>query len=66
MTNNPPPADKLTAMLQQIKETPEVRKFIRSVEFSLPLLVQKALGEKISHMGKDAEAETTTGFSEVC
>ncbi|ECJ2985011.1 DUF3491 domain-containing protein, partial [Salmonella enterica subsp. salamae] len=62
MTNNPPPADKLTAMLQQIKETPEVRKFIRSVEFSLPLLIQKALGEKSAAWGKMLTPEQRQDF----
>ncbi|ATI83647.1 hypothetical protein CGA24_00660 (plasmid) [Salmonella enterica subsp. enterica] len=62
MTNNPPPADKLTAVLQQIKETPEVRKFIRSVEFSLPLLVQKALGEKTATWGKMQKPEQQQDF----
>ncbi|EFR8873503.1 DUF3491 domain-containing protein, partial [Salmonella enterica] len=62
MTNNPPPADKLTAMLQQIKETPEARKFIRSVEFSLPLLIQKALGEKSAAWGKMLTPEQRQDF----
>ncbi|EBI0478194.1 DUF3491 domain-containing protein, partial [Salmonella enterica subsp. enterica serovar Braenderup] len=62
MTNNPPPADKLTAMLQQIKETPDVRKFIRSVEFSLPLLVQKVLGEKTTTWGKMLTPEQRQDF----
>jgi len=62
MTQNPPPADKLTAMLQQIKETPEVRKFIRSVEYSLPLLIQKALGEKSAAWGKMLTPEQRQDF----
>ncbi|HDC1420444.1 TPA: hypothetical protein O7U53_004430, partial [Salmonella enterica] len=62
MTNNPPPADKLTAMLQQIKETPDVRKFIRNVEFSLPLLVQKVLGEKTTTWGKMLTPEQRQDF----
>ncbi|ECC9542939.1 hypothetical protein DTG28_25350, partial [Salmonella enterica subsp. salamae] len=59
---NPPKADELAAMLQQIKQTPEVQKFIRSVEFSLPLLVQKALGEKSGTWGKMLTPEQRQDF----
>ncbi|ECF6084931.1 DUF3491 domain-containing protein [Salmonella enterica subsp. houtenae] len=62
MTNNPPPANELTAILQQIKQIPEVRHFIRSVEFSLPLLIQKTLGEQSAAWGKMLEPEHRQNF----
>jgi len=52
MAQNPPPAADLTALLQQIRQNPGVQHFLRSVEFSLPLLVQKLLEKKSAVWGK--------------
>ncbi|ECJ2283052.1 hypothetical protein FNJ08_19525, partial [Salmonella enterica subsp. salamae] len=62
MVQNSPKANEITTTLQQIKQTPEVRSFIRSVEFSLPVLTQKALGEKAATWGKMQTPEQRQNF----
>ncbi|HAK3431742.1 TPA: hypothetical protein ACISY6_004526 [Salmonella enterica subsp. enterica serovar Eastbourne] len=64
MLQNPPKANELAAMLQQIKQAPEVRHFIRSVEFPLPVLIQKTLGGKTATWGKMQMPEQRQNFQE--
>lgn len=69
MAQHPVPQEALKPVLEQIKQAPALRTYIRSVEASLPLQTQKVLMEKESEWGTlvgTGEREAFKRFVDQC